>query len=117
MLAQEQSMRASASIPSSPTPAVSGRVVVSPTAAPMAVRPQPVPVNPPSVAPKTATAAPVVAVQSAKAAGQPAVTTEAASGGASEIPCPACGKLISAAAIMCYACGHRLHWDSDVAEA
>jgi len=74
-------------------------------------------VNPPSVAPKTATAAPVVAVQSAKAAGKPAVTTEAASGGESEIPCPACGTMISADAIMCYACGHRLHEESDVEEA
>ena len=29
-------------------------------------------------------------------------------GGDEEIPCPACGTMLSANAIMCYACGHRL---------
>jgi len=33
---------------------------------------------------------------------------EAAEGEAGEIPCPACGTMISSDAIMCYACGHRL---------
>ena len=32
-------------------------------------------------------------------------------GGESELPCPACGTMISGDAIMCYACGHRMSSD------
>src|SRR3989441_8406880 len=47
-----------------------------------------------------------------KVAAQP----EPAAGGESEIPCPACGTMISSDAIMCYACGHRLQDEAAVEE-
>jgi len=47
-----------------------------------------------------------------EAVAKAAPVPEPASGGESEIPCPACGTMISADAIMCYACGHRLHDES-----
>src|SRR5207247_9570372 len=56
------------------------------------------------------------AVQAAKGGAKPTGPREAGSGGESEIPCPACGTSISADAIMCYACGHRLHEESDAEE-
>ena len=33
-----------------------------------------------------------------------------------EIPCPACGTMISSDAIMCYACGHRLQEEETATE-
>jgi RNA polymerase subunit RPABC4/transcription elongation factor Spt4 len=33
-----------------------------------------------------------------------------------EIPCPACGTMISSDAIMCYACGHRLQEEEAATE-
>jgi hypothetical protein len=61
-------------------------------------------------------AAQAAQVQGAKVMPKPTVTAEPVSGSESEIPCPACGTMISADAIMCYACGHRLHEESDAEE-
>jgi len=43
------------------------------------------------------------------------VEETSATEGESEIPCPACGTMISSDAIMCYACGHRMASDDDKA--
>src|SRR5207247_10821016 len=83
------------------------RPAVSPAPASTAPRPQPVVVAPQPIASKPAAAAPTIQV--AKPAAKPAVAAEPVSAGESEIPCPACGAMISGDAIMCYACGHRLH--------
>src|SRR5438094_8733579 len=92
-----------------PAQAPAARPVVSPTPAATALRPQPVVVTPQPVASKPAAAA--VPVQVAKPTAKPTVAAEPVSGGESEIPCPACGTMISADAIMCYACGHRMAED------
>ena len=44
---------------------------------------------------------------------EPEVAGAEAEGEAGEIPCPACGTMISSDAIMCYACGHRLAAEED----
>src|SRR5256885_8424840 len=109
-------MRSTATTAAFAGPRAGGRVVVSPRASPSGIRPQPVPVTPQSVTPKNVPAAQTATVQTTKVAAKPTVTAEAVSGGESEIPCPACGTSISADAIMCYACGHRLHEESDAEE-
>jgi len=38
-------------------------------------------------------------------------------GEAGEVPCPACGTMISSDAIMCYACGHRMQEEAAESEA
>ncbi len=56
---------------------------------------------------------PVAVAQVAKPVAKVAVQAEPAAGGESEVPCPACGTMISSDAIMCYACGHRMASDDD----
>jgi len=52
-------------------------------------------------------------VQPVRAGPEPEPEAVEAEGEAGEIPCPACGTMISSDAIMCYACGHRLAADEE----
>ena len=63
-----------------------------------------------------AAASPAPSAQVSKVSPKAVATFESAAGGESEVPCPACGTMISSDAIMCYACGHRLHEESAVEE-
>src|SRR6266581_9415168 len=107
LLAQEQSIKSMAAAPAQ-MPAVSVKAVPTTPAPQVVLRPQPVPSNPAPVAAKPAAQMPVAVAQVAKPVVKVAVQAEPAAGSESEIPCPACGTMISSDAIMCYACGHRL---------
>src|SRR2546425_10166214 len=89
-------------------PAVSVKAVPTTPAPQVGLRPQPVQSNPAPVVAKPAAQMPIAVAQVAKPVVKVAVQAEPAAGGESELPCPACGTMISSDAIMGYAGGHRL---------
>src|SRR5207245_7171425 len=96
---QKQAVSSRTPAPAS-MPAGSVKAVPTTPAPPVVLRPQPVPSNPAPVAAKSAAQMPVAVAQVAKPVVKVAVQAEPAAGSESEIPCPACGTMISSDAIM-----------------